>query len=281
MGRSTARAIFSCPLTSFSCWSHRYPVEIWMKRTPDSAKRRASRHCRPKSSVSGVPMPYSLSVAADSRDSSSTEGAADCMRKASSYDCTVPSIWAIVFGPLEVRQVQLLDQVELPSLHCWGKLVIEEKGDRGVLDWDVSRADGRSLIDGRQERAGIILHAAVRTRRCNGDEAGQVTVFGPQSVRDPRPERRSDEIGGPRVQSQGGLSMGPAFGVHAVDDAQVVHVLGDVREQLGDPATASPCWANFHGVWRSSGGFFLGGPSGCQASTKGAGLLEYFASVGL
>ena len=23
MGRSTARAIFSCPLTSFSCWSHR------------------------------------------------------------------------------------------------------------------------------------------------------------------------------------------------------------------------------------------------------------------
>ena len=218
-----------------------------MKRTPDSAKRRASRHCRPKSSVSGVPMPYRRSVASDSpvqlehRRRRRLHAEAELVRLHHPFDLRV------VLGPSEVRVVQLLDQVELPSLHRAGKFVVGEKGDRGTLHRDVGRADRRSLIDGRQKRAGIVLHAAMSTRRGDRDEAGQVAVFGPQSVRDPRPQRRSHEIGRAGVQPQSGLAVGAAFGVHAVDHAQVVHMPGDVRKQFGDPATALAVLGEFPG----------------------------------
>ena len=206
-------------------------------------------------------------MASDSRASSSTDGAADCMRKASSYDCTIPSICASSSDRRRCERVQPLDQVELPPLHRRGELVVGEEGDRGVLHRDVGRADRRPLIDGRQERAGVVLHAAVGTRRGDRDEAGQVAVLGPQPVRDPRPERRSDEAGGPRVQPQGGLSVGAALGVHAVDDAQVVHVPGDVREQLGDPSTALAVLGEFPGGLAQQRGLLLARPAagrGCS-----------------
>ena len=46
------------------CWA--VLCEIWMNRTPRSASRRAIRHCRPKSRVSGSSRPYSFLVASDS-----------------------------------------------------------------------------------------------------------------------------------------------------------------------------------------------------------------------
>ena len=85
----------------------------------------------------------------------------------------------------------------------------------------------------------------------------------------------------PGVQLQGRLAVGAAFGVHAVDDAQVVDVPGDVREQLGDPAAALAVLGELPGRLGSSGVFFLRGSSPVAAFTKGAGWPEYLASAGL
>ncbi len=167
--------------------------------------------------------------------------------------------------------VQLLDQVELPSLHRAGKFVVGEKGDRSTLHRDVGRADGCSLIDGRQKCARIVLHTTVGTRRGDRDEAWQVAVFGPQSVCDPRPQRRSHEIGGPGVQPQRGLAVGAAFGVHAIDHAQVVHMPGDVRKQFGDPATALAVLGEFPGSWAKQREAFSPREPSVTDFTNGAG----------
>ena len=56
-------------------------------------------------------------------------------------------------------------------------------------------ADPRPLVDGGQERAAVVLGAAVGRRRIQRDEARQVPVGRPEAVERPRPERRAARTG--------------------------------------------------------------------------------------
>ena len=58
--------------------------DVCFDRTSRSARRRASRHCQPKSRVSSSSRPYSFLVASDSCSTSKASGASVCMRNASS-----------------------------------------------------------------------------------------------------------------------------------------------------------------------------------------------------
>ena len=69
---------------------------------------------------------------------------------------------------------------------------------------------------------------------------GQVLVLGAQAVGQPRPDARPDQPGLAAVHQQQRRLVVRHVGVHRADDADVVDVLGGVREQLADlePALA-------------------------------------------
>ena len=69
-------------------------------------------------------------------------------------------------------------------------------------------ADPRALVDRRQERAAVVLRAAVASDRLDGDEAGKVLVLGSQAVERPGPQRRPHELGDARVHHQVRLRVG-------------------------------------------------------------------------
>ena len=102
------------------------------------------------------------------------------------------------------------------------------------------RADGRALIDRRQERRAPVVHAAVAEVRADGDESRQVLILGPEPVSDPRTHARPDERIAAGVEFQQGSPVPRVGPVHRVDHAEVVHAPGQMREQLADrdPALA-------------------------------------------
>ena len=75
-------------------------------------------------------------------------------------------------------------------------------------------------------------------RRADGDEAGQVRVLGAQAVGDPRAHAGPDEVVAAGVQLEQRAAVGRVGAVDRVDDAEVVHARGHVREQLADPEAA-------------------------------------------
>ncbi len=79
------------------------------------------------------------------------------------------------------------------------------------------------------------------------DEAGQVFVFGSQAVDDPGAHRRAKQVRGAAMKEERRGSMGDAFGVHAVQEAEIIDVAGHVRKQLGDPAAGFAVLGEFPG----------------------------------
>ena len=93
-------------------------------------------------------------------------------------------------------------------------------------------------MNGREEGVGIITWPAFAGGGHDGDEAGEVFVFGAESVGDPTAHGRADEVGRAGVKEEGGGSVRDAFGVHGVDEAEVIDVLADVWKKFADVLTA-------------------------------------------
>ena len=93
-------------------------------------------------------------------------------------------------------------------------------------------------MNGGEEGVGVIARAALAGGGHDGDEAGEVFVFSAKSVGDPAAHGGTDEIGRAGVEEEGGRTMGDAFGVHGVDEAEIIDVLADVRKEFADMLTA-------------------------------------------
>ncbi len=143
-------------------------------------------------------------------------------------------------GLIQVVAIHLLDQVQIQALQLPGCGCVRDERDLRPVRADPRRADGRALIDRRQERRAPVVHAAVAEIRADGDEPRQVLILGPEPVRDPRAHARPDERIAAGVELQEGSAVPRVGPVHRVDHAEVVHAPGQVREQLADrdPALA-------------------------------------------
>ena len=96
-------------------------------------------------------------------------------------------------------------------------------------------ADRRAVRPRRQERAREVVHAAVAERRADRDERGEIRVLRAESVGDPRAHRRADERVAARVDLEQRAAVRGVRPVQALDEAEVVDELGDVREQVAHP----------------------------------------------
>ena len=98
--------------------------------------------------------------------------------------------------------------------------------------------DARALEMGGQEGAAIVDRSAEIRRRIDGDVAGQILVLGAEAVQQPGAHAWPGQggVGTAGVQLHDGLRMGRRVGVQAAQPAQLVGVLGQVRQQFGEPA---------------------------------------------
>ena len=139
------------------------------------------------------------------------------------------------FG-LRLLAVEFLEEVELLLLLVERKGGIFEIPDGGLGRGEAGAADAGALVDGGEEGVGVVARAAFAGGGHDGDEAGKVLVFAAQSVGDPAAHGGSDKIGRAGVEEEGGGSVGDAFSVHGVDEAEVIDVLPDVWKEFADVA---------------------------------------------
>ena len=131
--------------------------------------------------------------------------------------------------------VELLHEVELGTLLGPCELRMGEVADLGLGDGLASVADARALIDGGKKRAAVIRGAAVAGIRAQGDKTGQVFVHRAEAVGDPGTHAGTRRGGNAAVHLEEGGRMVRHIGLHAADEAELVRVRGDLREQLADP----------------------------------------------
>ena len=132
---------------------------------------------------------------------------------------------------LLVAPVERLHQIELLALGLGSQLVVAQVADHTVRV-RFGMVEVRALVLGRQEtRAPQVTAPRTRTEH---DESRQVTVLGPEAVRDPSAERgpsrgdvaRMDEIARRRVRR--------VERVHRTDHAQIVDNRSEVGQQFAD-----------------------------------------------
>lgn len=114
---------------------------------------------------------------------------------------------------------------------------IFEIADGGLGRRESGAADAGALMDGGKEGVGVVARSAFAGGGHDGDKAREVFVFGAESVSDPASHRRADEIGGAGVEKESRRTVGHSLGVHGVDEAKVIDVLGNVRKEAADPTT--------------------------------------------
>ena len=112
-----------------------------------------------------------------------------------------------------------------------------EIADGGLGGGESGTADAGALMDRREEGVRVVAWSSFAGGGHDGDEAGEVFVFGAESVGDPAAHGGADEVGGTGVEEEGGGAVSHAFGVHGVDEAEVIDMFGDVGEEGADPAT--------------------------------------------
>ena len=114
---------------------------------------------------------------------------------------------------------------------------IFEIADGGLGRRESGAADAGALMDGGKEGVGVVARSAFAGGGHDGDKAGEVFIFRAESVSDPASHRRADEIGGAGVEEESRRAVGHSLGVHGVDEAKVIDVLGNVRKEAADPTT--------------------------------------------
>ncbi len=142
--------------------------------------------------------------------------------------------------------VEFLDEVELGALGVGVEAGVFDVGHAGVLatkaagellgDGEAIATEFGALIDGGEE--GTAVGAGGVAGGIDGDEAGEVFVFGAEAVEGPGSEGGADELGGAGVELGEGLGVGGEVGGHGVDDAEIIGVFGDVGEEAGNPEAA-------------------------------------------
>ena len=92
-------------------------------------------------------------------------------------------------------------------------------------------------MDRRQECGPEIAYASMTKGRIDCDKAGQVRVFGSQSVADPRPHTRSDKGVRAGVDFQKSSAVGFVGSMDRFEQREVINMLGDIGEQIAHPCT--------------------------------------------
>ena len=142
-----------------------------------------------------------------------------------------------------LRQMPLID---LPQLRQLGFLhrprhlgiadVLHPRIDRR----DARVADRRPLVGRREKGRAPVVDPAMRERRADRHKRRQVRVLRPEAIRSPRANTRPHEVIAARMQLHHRPAVGRVRAMHRVDHAQVVDMLGDMREQFAhrNPALA-------------------------------------------
>ena len=78
----------------------------------------------------------------------------------------------------------------------------------------------------------VIARTAITHRGADAHEARQIFILGAETVVDPRPHARANEIDRARVHKQRARAVGHALSMHALEQAEIIHMLGHVREKL-------------------------------------------------
>ena len=86
----------------------------------------------------------------------------------------------------------------------------------------------------------MIARPTLRAGRLQRHKAGQILILRAQTVRHPATDRWANKVRRAGVQEKRRGTVSHALGVHRLDEAQIVHQLGRVGEQLGNvlPALA-------------------------------------------
>ena len=154
----------------------------------------------------------------------------------------------VVHAVCKMVIVKVIKVVEERSLflptHLLGVFQVENGGASGAED--------RALIAGGHVAAGPVFRAADGASSLvkHDDVAGQVLVYGAESVVDPGTKRgaSAEEVAGVHHQHCGAVDG--RVGRHGVNEGDVVHMLGKVREKSGDCFAAlsvlleGPFWAD-------------------------------------
>ncbi len=151
------------------------------------------------------------------------------------------SNWASFARVLLVHPIELLQQVELPSLLVPPDPLVADVLDQ-LLDGVVLRVDIRSLVDSRQEARLPVLRFLDRvSARTHGDKGRQVLVFRSQAVNQPRTEARPNQPPVAAVHQQQRRLVIGNVGVHRTNHGDFVDHLSDAGKQLADfdPALAA------------------------------------------
>ena len=100
------------------------------------------------------------------------------------------------------------------------------------------RVHARALEGRGEEGAAVVLRAAQRDGRGDGEIAGQVLVLRAKAVECPRAERGAHEARAAGVKLHEGLGVVRNVRVHAAQEAHFIGVLGDLREGFRNPQAA-------------------------------------------
>ena len=119
--------------------------------------------------------------------------------------------------------------------------------DEGAVGGDGGVADGGALGPGGEEGGAPVIHAAVGEGGADGDEAGEVFVFGAEAVEDPGAHAGADLGVAAGVEFEEGAAVGGVAAVHGADDAQFIGALGDVGEEVADGEAALAVLAELPG----------------------------------
>ena len=121
--------------------------------------------------------------------------------------------------------VHALQHVQLHPLQIGWDVVVADVVDGGGFGGNAGVADGRALIRGGQKRARPVLYAAMSERGADGDETGQVLVFGAQTIGDPRSHAGANKRVGTRVHGKQRAAMRRVAAVNRANDAQIIDML--------------------------------------------------------
>ena len=117
-----------------------------------------------------------------------------------------------------------MQQIELLALGIARERRIAQIADGGIAGRRAGTAKSRALIDRWQEGVAVVARPAVTRGGRDRHEARQIGVLRAETVENPGAHRRPDEVRRPAMQEQGGRPVGDAFGVHRVDEAEIVDV---------------------------------------------------------
>ena len=133
-----------------------------------------------------------------------------------------------------VLRIEFLEEVEFLALQLFRQSrqhVLELRFGCG----NSRMTNGSAVRSCGQKRTGKVVHAAVTKRRANRDEGGEILVLRTESVRDPRAHRWSDEGVASGVNLEERAAVRGIRTVQALDEAQVIHSLRDMREEIAHP----------------------------------------------